>query len=81
MTFLFDTGQTPQTTLLAIRTAFLCQLEGRGLSIVEILSSCPTNWRLDANAALDYIRDQVLPVYPLGDFKAPTAGKADSKEG
>ena len=55
----------------AVRAAFLCQLQGRGLSIVEILSTCPTNWRLSAPASLDYIRDQVLPVYPLGDFKAP----------
>jgi 2-oxoglutarate ferredoxin oxidoreductase subunit beta len=55
----------------ALRTAFLCQLEGRGLSIVEILSTCPTNWRMSAQAALDHIRDVVLPVYPLGDFKAP----------
>jgi 2-oxoglutarate ferredoxin oxidoreductase subunit beta len=55
----------------ALRAAFLCQLQGRGLSIVEILSTCPTNWRLSADAALTYIRDQVLPIYPLGDFKAP----------
>ncbi len=65
----------------ALRTAFLCQLQGRGLSIVEILSTCPTNWRLSADAALDYIRDEVLPIYPLGDFKAPTDIQADSREG
>jgi 2-oxoglutarate ferredoxin oxidoreductase subunit beta len=55
----------------AVRQAFLCQLEGRGLSIVEILSTCPTNWRLGPNESLDFIRDEVLPVYPLGDFKTP----------
>lgn len=55
----------------ALRQAFLCQLQGRGLSLVEILSTCPTNWRLSANESLDFIRDEVLPVYPLGDFKTP----------
>lgn len=55
----------------ALHLAFLCQLQGRGLSIVEILSTCPTNWRMSANEALDHLRDNVLPVYPLGDFKTP----------
>jgi 2-oxoglutarate ferredoxin oxidoreductase subunit beta len=62
-------------TKKALRQAFLCQLQERGLSIVEILSTCPTNWRLSAAEALDHIRDQVLPVYPLGDFKAPAGYK------
>lgn len=61
----------------ALHLAFQCQLQNRGLSIVEILSTCPTNWRMTANEALTYIHDQVLPVYPLGDFKVP----ADIKEG
>lgn len=54
----------------AIRQAFQTQLDGLGLSIVEILSSCPTNWRMDPAGALDFIRDQMVPVFPLGDFKA-----------
>jgi 2-oxoglutarate ferredoxin oxidoreductase subunit beta len=56
-------------TKKAIRQAFQVQLEGRGLSIVEILGSCPINWRLDPNAALDFIHEKMLPVFPLGDFK------------
>ncbi len=59
-------------TKKAIRLAFTCQLQGRGLSIVEVLSTCPTNWRLTPSESLAHIRDEVLPVYPLGDFKAPT---------
>lgn len=55
----------------ALRMAFCCQLQQRGLSIVEILSTCPTNWRMNATEALDHLRDNVLPVYPLGDFKTP----------
>ncbi len=64
-------------TKKALRLAFTCQLEERGLSIVEVLSTCPTNWRLSPSESLAYVRDTVLPVYPLGDFKAPT----DLKEG
>lgn len=56
-------------TKKAITLAFESQLRGLGLAIVEVLGSCPTNWRLDPVAALDHIRDQVVPVFPLGDFK------------
>ncbi|MBX3001879.1 MAG: 2-oxoglutarate oxidoreductase [Caldilineaceae bacterium] len=53
----------------AIRLAFECQLRGLGLAVVEILGSCPTNWRLDPVAALAHIRDRVMPIFPLGDYK------------
>jgi 2-oxoglutarate ferredoxin oxidoreductase subunit beta len=56
-------------TKQAIRTAFQVQIEGLGLSIVEILSTCPVNWGLEPAAALDFVRDQMLPIFPLGDFK------------
>ena len=57
----------------AIRLAFEAQLQGLGLAIVEILSSCLTNWHLHPDAALDFIRDQMVPAYPLGDFKVAPA--------
>jgi 2-oxoglutarate ferredoxin oxidoreductase subunit beta len=53
----------------AIRRAFQTQLDGLGLSIVEILSTCPTNWRMDPSKALDFIEEKMLPVFPLGDYK------------
>jgi 2-oxoglutarate/2-oxoacid ferredoxin oxidoreductase subunit beta len=56
----------------AIRAAFEAQLEGRGFSMVELLSSCPTNWGVTPEAALEHIRDEMLPVFPLGDFKVPS---------
>lgn len=56
-------------TKKAIKLAFLAQMEGLGLSIVEILSSCPTNWHMQPAEALDFIRDHMVPVFPLGDFK------------
>jgi len=56
-------------TKKAIRKAFEAQQRGLGLGLVEVLSSCPTNWGLSATASLDFIRDNMMPVYPLGDFK------------
>lgn len=60
-------------TKRSIRQAFQAQIDGLGLAIVEILSSCPTNWRLEPTAALDYIRDQMVPEYPIADFKVAEA--------
>lgn len=53
----------------ALRLAFLAQMRGLGLSIVEILGACPTNWHLTPTESLDFIRDRMLPEYPVGDFK------------
>lgn len=59
----------------AIRTAFEAQIQGLGFSIVELLSSCPTNWGMSPSVALEWIRDEMIPTYPLGDFKiAPELG-------
>ena len=53
----------------AIRRAFEAQEHGLGFSIVELLSSCPTNWKLTPNKSLDFIREQMVPYFPLDDFK------------
>ena len=53
----------------AIRTAFEAQIKGLGFSIVELLSSCPTNWGMTPSESLDWIRDSMIPTYPLGDYK------------
>jgi len=53
----------------AVLTAFKTQLAGVGLSMVEFLSSCPTNWHLSPPDALTWIRDHMVPYFPLGDFK------------
>ena len=53
----------------AIKKAFLNQVEGRGYSIVEILSACPTNWGLEPSEALQWLRDNMIPYYPLGVYK------------
>jgi 2-oxoglutarate ferredoxin oxidoreductase subunit beta len=53
----------------AIRLAFEAQMQGLGLSIVELLSSCPTNWGMTPCEALEWVRDEMLTQYPLGDYK------------
>ncbi|MBO7738784.1 MAG: 2-oxoglutarate oxidoreductase [Oscillospiraceae bacterium] len=53
----------------AIKKAFENQVNGRGYSIVEVVSACPTNWGLTPNEALDWLRDNMLPYYPLGVYK------------
>ena len=61
----------------AIKKAFTYQLEGRGLSIVEVLSTCPTNWGLSPVDALGWLKDNMLPYYPLGVYK--DAAKEEAK--
>lgn len=56
-----------------IRKAFDNQLAGRGFSIVEVLSTCPTNWGMTPRDALQWLRDNMIPYYPLGVYKDTTA--------
>ncbi|MFO8037712.1 MAG: thiamine pyrophosphate-dependent enzyme [Anaerolineales bacterium] len=53
----------------AIRLAFEAQERGLGFSLVELLSSCPTNWNMSPQEALDFVREKMVPVFPLGDYK------------
>lgn len=52
-----------------IKKAFQNQIDGKGFSIVEVLSTCPTNWGLTPSAALDWLRNNMMPHYPLGTYK------------
>ena len=56
-------------TKKAIKKAFQNQLDGKGFSMVEIVTSCPTNWGLDALGALDFLEEKMLKEYPLGVFR------------
>ncbi len=50
----------------AIRKAFQNQLDGKGFSMVEIVTGCPTNWGMDALQSLEYIEEKMLKEFPLG---------------
>ena len=52
----------------AIKKAFMTQIEKKGFSLVEVLSTCPTNWGLAPTEALDWLRENMIPYYPLGVY-------------
>jgi 2-oxoglutarate/2-oxoacid ferredoxin oxidoreductase subunit beta len=53
----------------AIRTAFETQVRGLGFSMVELLSTCPTNWNLTPVEALKFVEEKMVAYFPLGDYK------------
>lgn len=53
----------------AIRKAFETQERGMGFAMVELLSTCPTNWKMTPEEAMKFVEEQMVPVYPLDDFK------------
>ncbi len=58
--------QNVMKTKNAIKKAFQNQLDGKGFSLVEIVTGCPTNWGMDALQSLEYIEEKMLPEFPLG---------------
>jgi len=62
-------------TRKAIKAAFKVQLNQAGFSLVEVLSSCPTNWNVTAIDALTFIKERMIPYYPLGDYRVADAVK------
>ena len=56
----------------AILKAFRNQVEGRGFSLIEVISSCPTNWGMTPEAALRWVEEKMIPYYPLGVYKDQT---------
>lgn len=57
------------TAKKAIKKAFQNQIDGKGFSIVEVVSSCPTNWGLSPVKALEWLENNMIPYYPLGVYK------------
>lgn len=59
----------------AIKKAFQNQIDGKGFSLVEVISSCPTNWGMTPQKALQWIEEKMIPYYPLGVYKDRSAEK------
>jgi 2-oxoglutarate/2-oxoacid ferredoxin oxidoreductase subunit beta len=53
----------------AIRKGFETQKKGLGFSLIEVLSTCPTNWGIDPFESLDWVKNNMIPAYPLGVYK------------
>jgi 2-oxoisovalerate ferredoxin oxidoreductase beta subunit len=58
----------------AIRAAIRNQVEGRGFSLVEVLSPCPTGWKLPPPEAAQYVLDRMTKTFPLGVVRGAKAG-------
>ena len=61
----------------AIKKAFQNQIDGKGFSLVEVISSCPTNWGMTPKKALEWIDEAMIPYYPLGVYKDRSAAQED----
>ena len=66
-----DTPANVRKAKKAIARAFEVQQKGLGFSFVELLSTCPTNWGLNPVKALEWVRESMIPYYPLQNFKTP----------
>jgi 2-oxoglutarate ferredoxin oxidoreductase subunit beta len=59
----------------ALKKAFETQINGLGFSLVEFLSQCPTGWGMSPTDATKWVEERLIPVFPLGEFKAPKSAK------
>ena len=64
-----DTVKNIKKAKAAIKKAFQVQLEGKGFALVEVLSTCPTNWGMKPQKALEWLRENMMEHYPLGCYK------------
>lgn len=64
-----DTPANIRKAKKAIKKAFQTQIEGKGFAMVEVLSTCPTNWGKTPQEGLQWLRDNMMPYYPLGNFR------------
>ncbi len=53
----------------AIKKAFQNQIDGKGFSLIEVLSTCPTNWGMTPTGAIKWLEENMMPYYPLGVYK------------
>jgi len=67
-----DSVKNIRSAKRAILKAFKNQLDKKGFSLVEVVSTCPTNWGLDPVESLGWLRDNMLPYYPLGVYRDDT---------
>ncbi len=70
-----DTPANVRKAKKAIKEAFQCQIDGKGFSMVEVLSTCPTNWGMTPKDSLTWLRDNMMPYYPMGNFRTPEEDK------
>lgn len=70
-----DSPSNVRKAAKAIRKGFEYQRDGLGFSIIEVVSTCPTNWGMNPAQALEWLRENMIPYYPLGVYKDIKAGE------
>lgn len=76
-----DTPKHVRQAKRAIKKAFQNQIDGIGYSLVEVVSTCPTNWGLTPQGSFAWMRENMLPYYPLGVYRDVVAdGFADAAQ-
>ncbi len=68
-------------TKKAIKKAFQCQLDGLGFSMIEVLSMCPTNWKMSSVDSCKWIDDVLAKEFPPGIYKDEIAALKKAAEG
>ncbi|CAK7008831.1 MAG: hypothetical protein PEGG_00334 [Paraeggerthella hongkongensis] len=76
-----DSPKNVRKAKKAIKKAFQNQIDGVGYSLIEVVSTCPTNWGLTPQDSFAWMRENMLPYYPLGVYKDVVAdGFANAAE-
>ena len=75
-----DTVANIKKAKAAIKKAFQNQIDGKGFSLIEVLSTCPTNWGLSPLEAIKRLQDDMIPYYPLGVYKDIDAKEAQDND-
>lgn len=71
-----DTVPNIKKAKAAIKKAFQLQMEGKGFTLVEVVSTCPTNWGMSPQESFNWMRENMLQHYPLGVYKDITKEEA-----
>lgn len=74
-----DSVKSVKNAKKAIKKAFENQVNNRGFSLIEVLSTCPTNWGMTPENALKWCRENMIPYYPLGVYKDKYSDKEVSE--
>jgi 2-oxoglutarate ferredoxin oxidoreductase subunit beta len=72
-----DSPKNVRMAKKAIKKGFNYQIEGLGFSIIEVVSTCPTNWGMTPIQAFGWLQDNMLPYYPLGTYRDAKAEAAE----
>lgn len=62
----------------AVKKAFQCQMDGAGFNMIEVLSQCPTNWKMNTVEACRWIDEVMSKTFPIGVIKDAVKGRKDA---